>query len=322
MIDEATATEAQAATTPATDPLPRERLAALTQRSNAAGLRRAIAHGAVLGACSFALLRGPLPLSLALVPLQGCLIASLFAPLHEAIHFTVFRTRWLNTALAWPCALALGFVPTGYRLLHYAHHRNSNEWNDPELKGRSIEWPRHLDEYLWRLFSPAFPGLLLKLPMLASLAKGPSETEWQARPYVPAAARRTIVIEARLALLVYAALAALCAWRPAIALATFAPAFIAQVVLAAYLFPEHTGCSPDGSMLERTRTIRTNRLVRFFFWNMPYHAEHHAHPAVPFHALPRLHAELHSRLVHVAKDGYLRFHLRVLRGVARDQDAA
>jgi fatty acid desaturase len=53
-------------------------------------------------------------------------------------------------------------------------------------------------------------------------------------------------------------------------------------------------------MLENTRTTFTNAFVRRFAWNMPYHAEHHAYPAVPFHALPRLHALLAGRIVHTA----------------------
>ena len=96
------------------------------------------------------------------------------------------------------------------------------------------------------------------------------------------------------------------------------PAFIAQIVLAAYLFPEHTGCGREGSMFERTRTMGTNALTRFLFWNMPYHTEHHLYPNVPFYALPRLHSEVRSQLLHVSDGGYLRFHLAVLRGVIRD----
>jgi hypothetical protein len=40
----------------------------------------------------------------------------------------------------------------------------------------------------------------------------------------------------------------------------------------------------------------TLALVGLFAWNMPYHAEHHAYPAVPFHALPRLHHRVRSRI--------------------------
>ncbi len=35
-----------------------------------------------------------------------------------------------------------------------------------------------------------------------------------------------------------------------------------------------------------------NPIVRFIYWNMNYHVEHHMFPLVPYHALPALHEEL------------------------------
>lgn len=61
---------------------------------------------------------------------------------------------------------------------------------------------------------------------------------------------------------------------------------------------------PDRDCLENTRTTRTLALVRLFAWNMPYHAEHHAYPAVPFHALPRLHGHVRARLANL-EPGYV-----------------
>lgn len=52
---------------------------------------------------------------------------------------------------------------------------------------------------------------------------------------------------------------------------------------------EQTGCASTRDCLENTRTTLTLALVRLVAWNMPYHAEHHSYPAVPFHALPGLH---------------------------------
>jgi fatty acid desaturase len=76
--------------------------------------------------------------------------------------------------------------------------------------------------------------------------------------------------------------------------------------------PEHTGLPNEGSQLERTRTVRSNPALRWWMWNMPYHAEHHAHPGVPFHAMPALHEKLASKLVHVSR-GYAAFHRQALR---------
>ncbi|MGE0706654.1 MAG: fatty acid desaturase [Planctomycetota bacterium] len=68
-----------------------------------------------------------------------------------------------------------------------------------------------------------------------------------------------------------------------------------HALLSLYIACEHRGLPTTGSVLERTRSFAAGPLTRWLFWNMPYHAEHHAYPAVPFHALPRLHAALVHR---------------------------
>ncbi|MGB3769289.1 MAG: fatty acid desaturase, partial [Phormidesmis sp.] len=39
-------------------------------------------------------------------------------------------------------------------------------------------------------------------------------------------------------------------------------------------------------------------------WNMPYHAEHHLYPSIPFHALPAAHQQLKEKFAHV-DSGYI-----------------
>ena len=52
--------------------------------------------------------------------------------------------------------------------------------------------------------------------------------------------------------------------------------------------------------------------MRLFAWNMPYHAEHHAYPAIPFHALPRLHARVRGEIENL-EPGYVRASVKVAR---------
>jgi fatty acid desaturase len=40
------------------------------------------------------------------------------------------------------------------------------------------------------------------------------------------------------------------------------------------------------------RTVYMNPVLRFIYWNMNYHVEHHMFPMVPYHALPALHEEM------------------------------
>ncbi len=62
-------------------------------------------------------------------------------------------------------------------------------------------------------------------------------------------------------------------------------------------------------MVERTRSFDPGPVVRWLLWNMPYHAEHHAYPAIPFHALPELHRAMRSQLPHLT-GGILGLYLR------------
>src|SRR5262249_14461761 len=85
--------------------------------SNLPGVVRSVVHLGLWLACSVGLVVLPRsPLLFALVPLDRVLIASLFAPLHQASHQTVFRWRRLHTLLASPSALAFGVPPVRSRL--------------------------------------------------------------------------------------------------------------------------------------------------------------------------------------------------------------
>jgi hypothetical protein len=84
----------------------------------------------------------------------------------------------------------------------------------------------------------------------------------------------------------------------------FLPALLAQPLLRAILIVEHTGCSQDRNGLTNTRTTLTSLPIRLLMWNMPYHAEHHLYPSIPFHQLPALHMRIRENLTHVAP-GYV-----------------
>ena len=73
------------------------------------------------------------------------------------------------------------------------------------------------------------------------------------------------------------------------------PVALGQPLLRAILLAEHTGCSEDDDALSNTRTTHTILPVRFLMWEMPFHAEHHRYPALPFFALARAHHERWAR---------------------------
>ena len=285
----------------------RARLADLSRRSDPRGLRHLAGHGVLF------LLTGTL-LGIAVgswwvlpaTVLHGVVLIALFAPLHETIHRTAFRSRWLNDSVGWLCGLLLALPPEYFRFFHFAHHRHTQDpLNDPELaspKPTTVgQWLVHVSG--WRYWRAQTVGLVTH-----ALGRTPE-------PFLtaPRAAAR-VVAEARIVLAVYALIAAVAAAAGSCAPLTYwvLPAMAGQPFLRFYLLAEHTLCPLVPDMLENTRTTRTNATVRFLAWNMPYHTEHHAFPSVPFHTLPTLHGDLQSDLKVVAP-GYIAVNREIFR---------
>jgi len=52
---------------------------------------------------------------------------------------------------------------------------------------------------------------------------------------------------------------------------------------------QHYGLKHNtNNVLENTRSLETNRIIKFLYWNVNYHVEHHLYASVPFYNLPKL----------------------------------
>ncbi|MHA1152796.1 MAG: fatty acid desaturase [Alphaproteobacteria bacterium] len=281
-------------------------LKALSRRSDARGLAQLVGHLAMLGATGAAVAAslGTLWLAPAML-VHGVVLIFLFAPLHECIHRTAFESRALNDGLAWLCGAVMLLPPVYFRTFHFVHHRHTQDpARDPEL---ALLQPDDLGRYLLRV-----TGLPYWRERGTTLLRH-ALTGRVAQPFVTARQSPAVVREARLLLLCYAGIAAasvaLESW--AAVLYWIAPALIGQPALRLYLLAEHTGCPFVPDMLRNSRTTGSNRLVRRLAWNMPYHAEHHAYPALPFHALPAAHTLLAPR-IETQAPGYWAAHRDIL----------
>lgn len=261
----------------------RASLIRLDRQSDARGLGRLAGHVAALAAAGWLVLASAgSPFLVPAMVLFGAILVFFFAPLHETVHRTAFRSRRLNDAVAWVAGAILLLPPEYFRRFHFAHHRHTQDpARDPEL---ATPKPRSLGRWLWLV--SGFPYWIAEIGLITRHAAG-RVTE----SFVPAHARARVIREARILYTVYSAvaLAAVSAGSTLPLLLWVGPALLGQPLLRLYLLAEHTGCADSPDMLENSRTTRTNALVRYFAWNMPFHAEHHAYPSVPFHALPALH---------------------------------
>jgi fatty acid desaturase len=239
------------------------------------------------------------PLALAL----GGITASLFAPFHECIHQTAFRSRSANRAAAWIAGIPFCVAPSVYRAFHFAHHRHTQDpERDPEIMGDPAAlspWPHNSAQWL-RVWSGA-----IYLPLRALTFKlavtPPSKAE------DPLQARESLVVAGCwIALAIAAALGV-----PGAAWILLGMA-LSHFFHGTWLPTEHTGLPHEGTIFARTRTMHPSRFVKWWIWNMNYHAEHHAWPAIPWHRLPEAHRHVAA---HVEQQGgaYWRLHADAFR---------
>jgi fatty acid desaturase len=52
-------------------------------------------------------------------------------------------------------------------------------------------------------------------------------------------------------------------------------------------------------------------------WEMPYHAEHHRYPALPFFSLRQAHGKLAPHLAFIARSGYSGLNYGFLKGLRK-----
>ena len=289
-------------------------LRALSGRSNAAGARRLAVHVSLLAATGWLVaISGPATLLPAILAL-GLVQVALFAPAHEATHQTAFASRRANAAVGWlaacPSLLNLHF----YAAFHFAHHRHTQlPGQDPEL---DMESPDTLGAYLRRI--AGVPYWRLRLLVIADCWRG----DVSRYPYVSEQAAPTVIRSVRAMTLILgggaAGSAMLFGWTTPFVF-WIVPQLLCQPFLRAYVLAEHTGYSRNRNGLTNTRTTLTNAVVRLLMWNMPFHAEHHLYPSIPFHRLADAHATLRDRLGMVEPRGYVRWNLGFLRkAMARD----
>ena len=112
--------------------------------------------------------------------------------------------------------------------------------------------------------------------------------------YIPESERPAVIRTARIWLVIHAAIIASAiyfqSWLPVL---LFGPL---PTMYGAWLHVI-TGITQHGGLAEdaldhrlNSRTVYMNPVIRFLYWNMNYHVEHHMFPMVPYHRLPELHA--------------------------------
>lgn len=84
---------------------------------------------------------------------------------------------------------------------------------------------------------------------------------------------------------------------------------------------EHLGLSHEADILNNTRSTRTNALMRWLCWQMPYHTAHHSYPSVPFWQLRKLNDKIEAIAGPVHRMGWIEFQIEVIRKLTQKMKA-
>ncbi len=243
-------------------------------------------------------------------------VCSLFACEHETVHRTAFASKKTNDWVAFLAGILHIYPSNIFRDFHFEHHRYTNiPGKDPEISFGGKPVPSVISSIPSHLaWLTGLPLLLFKCLMLIGGIMGfPNWVRRYFFPFIKQESRRRIFIESWIVFLVQAAFLFLAIVVSPAFWAIFIGQVIGHCVLAFYLEMEHNGLPFEGTIFEKTRSMRVSHWVKRLMWNMPYHAEHHAYPAVPFHALPELHSALGDQVLH-KEDSHFDFNRKVIRG--------
>ncbi|MEM6985954.1 MAG: fatty acid desaturase [Pseudomonadota bacterium] len=271
----------------------------MLQKSDRAGLTQLAIHVTALGVAALGMHIGGWLWFPSLVAF-GVLLVFLFTAQHECVHFTAFERRWINQAVARVIGALLFNPATWFRYFHLAHHRYTQDPDrDPELAEKK---PDSWGAYVWHVLGWRVVVSGVKTVIVNAFRD--LEVYW-----LPANQRAAVKREARVLLGIYAAAGALSVITGSSLIVEYwlLPLVVGQPALRLYLLAEHGRCAFVANMFENTRTTFTNSVIRRLAWNMPYHAEHHAFPSVPFHQLPSWHRHVRADL-QCTSDGYSEFH--------------
>jgi len=279
-------------------------LKALSLRSDAKGAIQTASFGVAIGVTTAAIILIPASSNLALVPvllIHGVLLNCLYAGQHEMSHWTAFRTRRLNDLFGHLFGLVTLNPFLTDRWMHFAHHRATQDpHRDPELMDMK---PYSRARYVLDLIGIDFWRRRVWTILKTATGHG-LESAW----WLGARERLLVIWEARAHVAIWSliALASIALRSGEAILLWIGPLFATKGVHQLQNTGEHTGMPRTPDIFTNTRTLTGPAPLRWLMWNMSYHTAHHAYPATPFHALPRLHAEIVRNLPHrVPTLGYI-----------------
>ncbi len=273
-------------------PLPKETMQALNKRSDFLGFLQSGGHLGLLiltGTAAFYTQQHGMYWAMAGLILVHGMIASFYInAVHELVHGTVFRSQWLNWLFVHIFSFFGWINHYAFWASHTEHHKYTlNQPDDLEVtlptkhqRGATL---KHGIINPWGL----------KWTIIGTWKKvlGKFEGEWEQRTCDPAT-RKKVVTWARIVFLGHLSIAAVSIYFGywIIPILTSMGHVIGSGPHQLCNAVQHAGLVDNVNDFRLScRTIILGPVLRFLYWHMNYHIEHHMFAAVPCYRLGKLH---------------------------------
>jgi fatty acid desaturase len=272
-------------------PIPRKRLKELMQRKDGPAIRDTLIWFAAIG------LFGGLGIyfwgtwwAVPAFAVYGVLYGSAGdSRWHECSHGTAFKTRWMNEAVYQIGSFFVLREPVPWKWSHARHHTDTIiVGRDPEI---AVPRPTNLFHVVLGFINVRHGSKELSAILLHCFGRLAAEEE----DYIPESEHYKVYRTARIYVLIFATVIGLSIYFQSLLPLVLVglPSFYGAWLHYLCGLTQHAGLAED--VLDHRlncRTVYMNPIVRFIYWNMNYHVEHHMFPLAPYHALPALHEEL------------------------------
>jgi fatty acid desaturase len=276
--------------------IPREMMSALNRKSDVLGFAQTVGFlltlvgtGTLVVYSTFA---WPGYVTLLAFYVHGTCCCFIINGFHELVHDSVFKTRWLNGFFL----RIFSFFGWWNHIEFWASHTEHHKFTLHPPDDQEVILPvRYRWFNLMKVAIIDYESLWYTMKGNVRVALGKVDGEWTNHlfPEDKPELRRARANWARLLILGHGAIGVVSistGWWPVFIVASFGR-FYGGLLQFLCNAAQHTGLQDHVPDFRRCcRTIYLNPVLRFLYWHMNFHTEHHMYAGVPCYNLGKLHA--------------------------------
>ena len=215
--------------------------------------------------------------------------------LHETIHRTAFKTRWINEVFFYISSFQLHSEPVGFRWSHTFHHSNTLQTEGEYDHEIEVSRPTDLLKFFLKFIPLSDILFIHQSSFVGTIKLSLGIINPAIKISAPKDQQKKIISNARIIIVIWAIIISISIYFNNLwpIVFYFLPTFVGRPLHFAVNVTQHLAAKIDTKDHRlSTHTIILNPILSFYYWHMEYHTEHHMFPMVPSYNLKKLRNEI------------------------------